>query len=178
VQRSAFDRAKRHAGATPKRHAGATPKRHAGATPLALPSPPDAVRRAEESATGYALRSFLCATHSHPTEDNHPGNPYTYPQPVLLQTGFHPGSEFNRPGGSKFTRRGQSLQNQAKNRILENIRNCVSGLLRVASLSRSPPARLRRSVTALPALIAGARPRTDRVDVKHVSSGSDNRQCQ
>jgi hypothetical protein len=54
------------------------------ATPLALPSPPDVVRGAGESATGYALRSVPCATHPHTKEDNHPGNPCTYPQPVLL----------------------------------------------------------------------------------------------
>ncbi|MEM5345796.1 site-specific integrase, partial [Paraburkholderia azotifigens] len=40
------------------------------------------------------------------------------------------------------------LQNQAKKRILESLRNRVSGPFQVASLRRSSPARLRRSVTA------------------------------
>ncbi|CAE6864297.1 hypothetical protein R69746_07991 [Paraburkholderia aspalathi] len=44
------------------------------------------------------VTSFHCATHPHTKEDNDPANPYTYPQPVLLQTGLHPGSEFNRRG--------------------------------------------------------------------------------
>ena len=82
-------------------------KRRARATPRARPNPPDVVRRAGEAATGYALRGFPCAMHPHTKEDNHPGNPYTYPQPVLLQAGLHPGSKFNRRGGSKFSRRGQ-----------------------------------------------------------------------
>ena len=63
------------------------------------------VRRAGEATTGYALRSFPCAMHLHTKEDNNPGNPYTYPQPVLPQAGLHPGSKFNRRGGSKFSRR-------------------------------------------------------------------------
>jgi len=60
-----------------------------------------------EAATGYALRSFHCAMHPRTKEDNHSGNPYTYPQPVLLQAGLHPGSKLDRRGGSKFIRRGQ-----------------------------------------------------------------------
>lgn len=65
---------------------------------------------AGEAAMGYALRSFPSATHLHTKEDNNSGNPYTYPQPVLLQTGLHPGSKFNRPGGSKFRRRGHGFR--------------------------------------------------------------------
>ncbi|TCK94518.1 transposase [Paraburkholderia sp. BL9I2N2] len=63
--------------------------------------------RAVEAATGYALRSFHCAIHPHTKEDKHSANPYTYPQPVLLRTGLHPGSKLGRRGGSKFIRRGQ-----------------------------------------------------------------------
>lgn len=62
-----------------------------------------------EAATGYALRSFHCALHPHTKEDNHSGNPYTYPQPVLLQAGLHPGSKLDRRGGSKFIRRRQDM---------------------------------------------------------------------
>jgi hypothetical protein len=52
--------------------------------------------------------------HPHTKEDNHSGNPYTYPQPVLLQAGLHPGSKLDRRGGSKFIRRGQSVQLKKK----------------------------------------------------------------
>lgn len=92
-----------------QRNASGRAKQRAKVMPLALPNPPDLVRRAGEAATGYALRSFPCATHAHTKEDNDHGNPYTYPQPVPLQTGLHPGSKFNRRGGSKFNRRGQPM---------------------------------------------------------------------
>ena len=42
---------------------------------------------------------------------------YTYPQPVLLQTGLHPGSKFDRRGGSKLNRRGQSVGRIFENRV-------------------------------------------------------------
>jgi hypothetical protein len=41
------------------------------------------------------------------------GAPIGYPQPVLLQTGLHPGSRPDRCSGSKFIRRGQQ---EAKHR--------------------------------------------------------------
>ncbi|SAL07054.1 hypothetical protein AWB78_08391 [Caballeronia calidae] len=63
-----------------QRNASGRAKQRAKVMPLALPNPPDLVRRA------------------HPKEDNGPGNPYTYPQSFALKTGFHPGSKFSRRG--------------------------------------------------------------------------------
>ena len=93
----------RHGGASAK-NASARVKRRARERPLPLPTPPDIVRRAEE--------------------DNAAENPYTYQLALQLQTGLHPGSEFNRRG---HTRRIKALARRAR-------------LLRLGpGLTRDPP---------------------------------------